>query len=198
MGSEWFEQLAELAIRLSIVAEQTVARILGLEARRHTTNFMASAKRALGVDLSAVVRQEDLADALRDAAVKNARLIKGLADDVTRQVSVTVMNAVINGTPAPELRKQLTKGFGLSDRRAKLIARNEIASFNSDMNRIRHEQAGVTEYRWLTSHDERVRPLHRSLDGKVYEYGKPTGAEEGLPPGKPIACRCIAQAIVEF
>jgi uncharacterized protein with gpF-like domain len=43
-----------------------------------------------------------------------------------------------------------------------------------------------------------VGPLHRSLDGKVYEYGKPTGAEQGLPPGQPINCRCVARGIVEF
>lgn len=194
----WFERLVGLTVRLTMIAEQAVNRILGLEAKRHSETFMATAKRALGVDLSAVVRQEDLGDLLRDAALKNAQLIKGLADDVTKRVSLTVMNAVINGTPAKDLRKELIRQFGLSDRRAKLIARNEIASFNADMNRIRHVQAGVTTYTWRTSADERVRPLHRQLDGKVYKYGEPTGAEDGLPPGKPINCRCIAQGVVKF
>lgn len=194
----WFRRLLELSIDLAISAEGMVGRILGLESQRHTERFMETAKRALGIDLAAVVRQEDLGDLLRNAALKNAQLIKGLADDTAKRVSLTVMNAVTNGKSAKDLRAELTRQFGISDRRAQLIARNEISSFNSDMNRLRHVQAGITEYIWRSSADERVRPLHRSLEGRTYEYGKPTDAEEGLPPGKPIACRCIAQAVVTF
>lgn len=194
----WFIRLSELMLRLVLTAETTIANIMVLESRRHTSSFMASAKRALGVDLSAVVRQEDLGDYLRSAATRNAGLIKGLGEDVVSRVQRVVTTAVINGKPAAMLRQELTEQFNIADRRAKLIARDQIAKLTSDLNRERHQQAGVTEYRWLTSHDERVRPLHKSLDGKVYKYGQPTGAEGGLPPGQPIACRCVAQAIVQF
>lgn len=198
MGEHDLEALESFAARLAAVASNVVRRILALEARRHTSTFLAAAKRVLGVDLSAVVRQEDLEDYLNNAAIKNAGLIKGLASDVVKRISQTVMNAVVNGSPVKALRKKLTEDFGLADRRAKLIARNEIASLNADLNRERQVQAGVTTYTWRTAHDERVRALHRDLDGKVYEYGKPTGAEQGLPPGKPINCRCIAVGIVQF
>lgn len=194
----WFRRLLEMSIDLAISAEGMVGRILGLEAERHTKRFMETAKRALGVDLAAVVRQEDLGDYLAAAALRNASLIKGLSDDTVKRVQTTVTNAVINGRSAADLRKELTKQFHFSDSRARLIARDQVAKTNSDLNRLRHQQAGVTEYTWRTSADERVRPRHRELEGKVYKYGEPTGAEEGLPPGQPIQCRCIAQAIVTF
>lgn len=194
----WFQRLYIISGRMVEAAEELVLRILRLESQRHTARFIQAARRALGVDLTAVVRQEDLEDLLRDAALKNAHLIKGLADDTVKRVSQVVMNAVLNGQSAKNLRSDITRQFGISDRRATLIARNEIASFNADMNRLRHLQAGVTTYRWATSADERVRPLHRALDGKVYEYGKPTDAENGLPPGKPINCRCVAIGLVTF
>lgn len=194
----WFRRLLELSIDLAISAEGAVSRILGLEAQRHTDRFMETAKRALGIDLAAVVRQEDLGDYLAAAATRNAALIKGLADDTVKRVQQTVANAVINGKSAADLRKELTRQFQIEDGRARLIARDQTAKLNSDLNRIRHQQAGVTEYTWRTSADERVRPRHRGLEGKVYKYGEPTGAEEGLPPGQPIQCRCVAQAIVRF
>lgn len=194
----WFQRLLEMSIDLVISAEGMVGRILGLEAQRHTERFMETAKRTLGVDLAAVVRREDLGDLLRNAGLRNAGLIKGLAEDAVRRVQTTVTNAVINGRSAADLRKELTKQFHFSDSRARLIARDQVAKTNSDLNRLRHQQAGVTSYRWATSADERVRPRHRELDGKVYKYGEPTGAEEGLPPGQPIACRCVAIAIVTF
>lgn len=198
MGEHEFETLEGIKNRLVAVATATVRRILGLEANRHTETFMATVKRALGVDLSAVVRQEDLAEYLDTASARNAGLIKNIGDDTVKRIQTAVTNAVINGAPAKDLRKELTRQFGFSDRRAKVVARDQIAKLTSDMNRRRQTQAGVTQYRWMTAHDERVRPLHRELDGNVYEYGKPTGAEEGLPPGQPIMCRCVAIGIVQF
>lgn len=194
----WFQRLIRLTVDLAISVEGMVGRILSLEAERHTDRFMETAKRALGVDLAAVVRQEDLADYLEAAALRNAGLIKGLSDDMVKRVQTTVTNSVINGRSATELRAELTRQFQIEDRRAQLIARDQTAKLNSDLNRIRHQQAGVTEYTWRTSADERVRPRHHELEGKVYKYGEPTGAEEGLPPGQPIQCRCIAQAIITF
>lgn len=190
--------LAQIATSLATVAESTVNRVLSLEAQRHTDTFIATARRALGVDLRAVVRQEDLGDHLRLAATRNSALIKSLAQDTVKRVELAVVENLIAGNSAETLRKQLVKDFGIADSRAKLIASNEMSSLNADLNRIRHEQAGITEYRWTTSRDERVRERHKALEGKVYRYGEATGAEGGLPPGKPIRCRCIARAVVQF
>lgn len=194
----WFSRVKALAVTLSRVASNTVDRILGLEAQRHTDQFMAAAKRAIGIDLRSVVQQEDLTDYLAAAAGRNAALITSLAEDTIKRIEVTVYNNSIAGNSVTTLRKALQEDLGISDRRAKLIARDQSAKLNSDLNRIRQEQAGVTSYSWLSSRDERTRELHRRLDGKVYKWGQATGAEGGLPPGQPINCRCIAKGVVEF
>lgn len=198
IDTDIFTRLAAFGELLSRSGSNMVNRILRLEGQRHSKQFLANAKRALGVDLSAVVREEDLEDLMATAAVRNASLIKGLSDETVKRIANTVTTAVLTGTPARVLRKTIAADFGISDRRAKVIARDQIAKYNSDLNRFRDLQAGINKYRWRTSQDERVRPLHRSLDGKIYAYGEPTGAENGLPPGQPVLCRCIAQAIVEF
>lgn len=193
-----FQRFIASIARLVGAAETMVDRILGLEAKRHTKQFNATARKALGIDLNAVVREEDLADFLRIVGARNAGLIKGLADDVAKRIQTAVTSAVLNGTPARALAAEITRQFGIADRRAQLIARDQISKLTSDLNRQRHQQAGITEYVWRTAADERVRERHRALEGKVYAYGQPTGAEEGLPPGQPIACRCVAQAVVKF
>lgn len=193
-----FERIKQLGAALDVISGDTVNRILGLEARRHTETFMRQAKATLGIDLTSVVRTEDLEDYLETAATRSAGLIRGLSEATIQRVQTTVTNAVLNGIPAADLRKKLTEDFNFSDKRAKVIARDQIAKTTSDLNRIRHTQAGISDYFWRTSRDERVRPRHVLCDGKQYAYGKPTDAEEGLPPGQPILCRCIAQAIVVF
>ena len=192
------ENLARLALYLVAQAKSTVDRILSLEAQRHTDTFIATARRALGIDLSAVVKQEDLSDFLRMASARNASLIKGLSDEMVKRTEVAVLDNLIAGNSRETLRKTLVEKLGFSDSRAKLIAQDQMAKLNADLNEYRHKQAGISEYDWTTSRDERVRPRHRALEGKRYRYGEPTGAEGGVGPGKAIRCRCIAKAVVQF
>lgn len=196
--SSTFTRLRQLTAALSATAQQTVEGILGLEAGRHTDVWKANVRRTVGVDISAVVSQEDLTEYLRQAAARNASLITSLGDDVFKRVEQTVLTSSINGASVKSLRAQLVEQFGIVGRRADIIARDQTAKMVSDLNRIRQEQAGITTYSWATSQDERVRPLHKTLDGKVYEWGKPTGAEGGAPPGQPVLCRCTARAIIDF
>ncbi|MDE0922393.1 minor capsid protein [Aurantimonas coralicida] len=196
LGEFVFEGLKQLAVRLGVIAEGMVGRILRLETERHTKKWLASVRSTIGIDLAAVVSQEDLAEYLTTAAARNASLIKSLGDDAVKRVEQATYQAILQGQTAAQLRKRMTEEFGVLDSRAKLIARDQVSKLTSDLNRRRHEQAGVTSYVWMSSRDERVRERHRALDGKEYKYGEPTGAEQGLPPGQPIQCRCVARGIV--
>lgn len=198
VDADSFRTFREYAAALSRVASQTVERIIGLESQTHTENFMDNARRVFGIDLQAVVRQEDLTEYLELAIERNTSLIKSLSDDMVKRVEQTVIANELNGRSVGELRKALVEQLGIVDRRAKLIARDQTAKLNSDMNRIRQQQAGIDKYEWLTAGDERVRQLHQGLQGKVYKWGESTGAEGGLPPGQPIQCRCVAVAVVSF
>lgn len=193
-----FRSFRALADALSRITGQTVERILQLEARRHTDTFVKDARRALGVDVTAIVRQEDLEEYLQTAVARNTGLIKSLSEDMVKRVEQAVIANELNGRSVKELKRVLVEEFGIVDRRAQLIARDQTAKLNSDLNKIRQQQAGINDYKWMTSGDERVRKLHKSLDGKEYEWGEYTGAEGGLPPGQPVQCRCIARAVVKF
>nr|QIG67138.1 head morphogenesis protein [Rhizobium phage RHph_TM26] len=193
-----FEQIRAAMRALANAVSGQIRDILALASQSHTRQWMDAAKRAFGVDLSAVVRAEDLETYLDAAALRNAGLIKGFSDDLVRTVQQHTTTALIQGQSAKELQATLKERLNVSDSRARLIARDQTAKLTSDLNRRRHEDAGIEEYDWRTSHDERVRSLHRKLDGLRYKYGQPTGAEGGLPPGQPIQCRCVAQGVVVF
>lgn len=194
----WFVRLRSLINELTNVATGAVRNILDLEGRQHTKGFMAAAKKALGIDLAAVIHDEDIVYYVETAVARNVSLITNFGDDLLKRIEQTVYENSIAGNTVATLKAKLKEQFGISDRRAQLIARDQIGKFTSDLNRIRQTQAGVTSYEWMTSHDERVRERHRRLDGKVYKWGEATGAEDGLPPGQPIRCRCVARGVVEF
>lgn len=192
---EAFRNLIRAMVR---TASQQVTELIQLEGQRHTKQWMASARKAMSVDLSAVVSEGDIATYLEQAALRNASLITNVGDDIIKRVTQETTTALIQGRSATQLKDVLKQQLGFVDSRARLIAQDQTSKLTSDLNRIRHQQAGIESYIWRTSHDERVRPRHAALEGKQYKYGEPTGAEEGLPPGQPIRCRCVAQAIVEF
>lgn len=191
----WFNRMKALAVQLVRVATGTVNTILDLEAIRHTDTFMAQAKRALGIDIGAVVRQEDLEDHLRLAVSRNAALIKSLAEDTVKRIEMTVYENSVAGNSVATLRQKLKEDFGISDRRAQLIARTESSKFNAELNMIRQKQAGITEYIYSTSKDERVRPLHAGYDGKTFKWDVPPS--DGHPGTAP-NCRCVSRGIVVF
>lgn len=194
----WFIRLRTKTAELERALTDIVRSILDLESQRHTESFKRQVKQTLGVDLEGVVEQEDLAEFLDDVTSRNVSLIRSLGEETFKRIEQQVLRAKIEGRSVSNLRKDLQKEFGISDRRATLIARDQMAKLTSDLNRRRQEQIGITEYIWQTSRDERVRPRHRDLDGEQFKWGEPTGAEEGLPPGQPIQCRCVAIAVVEF
>lgn len=194
----WFIALEQQANGLEFALTSSVAAIYRLELDRHTMAWMREAQAALSVDLRAVVKNEDLDQYLRDAATRNAGLIKSLKGDVVSDIRRLVIDAKLSGIPAKQLTAQIRERFKVATTRAELIATDQLNKLTSDLNRIRQQQAGIDEYSWQDSRDERVRPRHRALRNKRYKWGEPTGAEGGLPPGQPVRCRCSARAVVTF
>lgn len=179
-------------------ASEQVAQLMRLEGQNHTKRWMQAARRTFGIDLSSVIADEDLEGFMEAVSLRNASLIRGFADDMLKRVATQTTNSLLAGESVQTLQAKLKRELEVSDSRARLIARDQSSKLTADLNRRRQEDAGVDEYIWRTSHDERVRPRHAALEGKQYKYGEPTGAEEGLPPGQPVQCRCIAQGVVVF
>ena len=191
-------QFATIMNAFARLVSERVRELLGLESKRHTKTWLASAKKAFGIDLKGVVSEEGLNAYLEAAALRNAGLIKGLTDDLVKRVSQDVTAALVEGDPVTKLTERVRKTLNVSASRAQLIAYDQTSKLTADLNKKRHMEAGIEEYIWRTSHDERVRARHRALEGRKYKYGEPTGAEDGLEPGQPIRCRCVAQAVVDF
>lgn len=193
-----FGSFTTLLNALRLMVADRVRDLVGLEVKRHTEQWLKNAKRAFGIDLKGVISQEGLENYIELAGLRNAGLIKGLTDDLIKRVQQDTLDALLNGEAVSKLKERIKHSLNVSDSRAQLIAYDQTSKINADLNKQRHKEAGIDEYIWRTSQDERVRPRHAALEGRKYKYDEPTGAEDGLPPGQPIRCRCIAQAVVEF
>jgi len=83
-----------------------------------------------------------------------------------------------------------------------MIARQETSLFVSKYREERYTGAGITEYIWSTSKDQRVRPDHAALDHQVFSWDSPPVTDRATGkrnnPGADFGCRCLALPVIRL
>lgn len=178
-----------LLARLQEVADAT--------ARASRTEWARQMKAALGIDLPDT--EPALAPAFKAFRAENVDLITSLAADKVARVREILVDAGA-GTRVEEIARAVRESADATRSRARLIARDQVLKLNAQITQTRHEAAGVTEFVWRTSKDERVREDHRALDGKRFRYDDPPIVDrrrgDRALPGVHFQCRCVAEPVI--
>lgn len=102
-----------------------------------------------------------------------------------------------HGKTVTELRQTILERFEVTRAKADLLARDQVLTLNAQISQSRAVAAGITEFYWSTSNDERVRESHEAIDGERFEYADPPEVDgENVLPGMPPNCRCVATPIL--
>jgi len=157
-------------------------------------------QRSFGIDLYG--GDDQLQSYLQAAAFQNATLIKSIPAQYLEQVQNIVMGNMRQGMRPSYIEQTLIKQFGITSRRAKLIAADQTSKIQGEMNKIRQVNSGIEFFTWVTAHDERVRHSHNEVSKRDVGYGPGVFRWDNLPivdgvptfPGQPVRCRCIARA----
>lgn len=127
-------------------------------------------------------------------ASANARLIKNLAEEHVDRVADLAADAVRHGSRASVLAANLRASTGITARRAKLVARDQIATLQGQVAQARQTRLGIERYRWRTAGDARVRTSHAAREGKIFSWEAPPADGH---PGVPINCRCHPEPVLD-
>jgi SPP1 gp7 family putative phage head morphogenesis protein len=166
------------------------------------TSNRRKSERSFGINIYA--DNQHLNDYLQASIADNVNLITSIPDQYLTQVESIVLTNVRAGRLPSSIAKLLRNQYDITDRRAKMIARDQTAKVNGDLNRLRQTSAGFKYFQWMDSDDERVRDRHAYLAEHVTTYGKgiyrwdnPPLSDKGVPiiPGSDYQCRCIARPI---
>jgi len=140
-------------------------------------------------------------DVLNATIGENVALIKSIPQQYLKNVEVQVMQSVKAGRDLGPLAKSLEKNFGVTKRRAQLIARDQNNKATSAMNRARQEELGITTALWVHSGGgKHPRPTHKANSGKPYEVSKgwyDPDVKQWIHPGELINCRCVSRAVIK-
>ncbi|AOA59924.1 phage head morphogenesis protein [Acinetobacter larvae] len=138
-------------------------------------------------------------EALKAVLAENIGLIKSIGTQYLANVQTHVWQCVTSGYDLGTLSKNLQKDFGVSERRAAFIARDQGAKAHAVIEQARRKELGITEAIWLHSHaGKKPRPSHLAAHGKAFDISKGMYLDgKWVLPGQEINCRCGSKAIIE-
>ncbi|WP_457967638.1 minor capsid protein [Pseudomonas sp. R4-84] len=143
-------------------------------------------------------------DYLKASAQQNAQLIKSIPTKYLEEVQTLVMANMRSGMRPGFIEKALQEQFGVTRRRAKMIARDQTSKIQGELAEKQQKNAGFEYFQWIDSDDSRVRHRHSEIANKVTAYGKGIYRWDNLPlssdgkpikPGSDYQCRCIARPV---
>lgn len=139
-------------------------------------------------------------DAYQAVAAENVGLIRSIAERHLTDVQGMVMRSVSQGRDLGTLSADLQAAYGVTKRRAALIARDQNNKATAVFTKTRQQQLGITRAKWRHSHGGKVpRRTHLANDGKVYDIAKgwyDPDVGEYIFPGQLINCRCTSQSVI--
>lgn len=159
-------------------------------------------KRSFGIDV--LQDSPEIRATMEAAAIQNANLIKSIPERYLNNVANSVLTNMRTGLLPREVTKQIEDEYGVTQRRARFIARDQTAKINGELTKQRQIDAGYEYFRWLSSDDERVRASHREIAEADVGYGKgiyrwddlPTNERgERIQPGSDFQCRCSSRPV---
>lgn len=167
---------------------------------------------AIGLDISDT--EPFVSGRVDEFVSRNVGLIRNMGAEELAKIERLVTEAQIQGARVEVVAEQIRERTGVIERRAKLIARDQVNKLNAQLTRDRQTAVGVTEYRWRTSRDSRVRGSnggttfgpdsgatgHAVLEGTIQRWDDPPVTNprgDKNHPGQDVQCRCTAEPVLD-
>jgi SPP1 gp7 family putative phage head morphogenesis protein len=164
----------------------------------HRGKWVRSVLSAVDVDLNTILTAGDVEDTLGASINWNVSLVRDVSEEIRRRIANSVFAGFQRRAPAREIAKEISDSIGMGRARARRIAADQTVKLGARLNQARQEQAGLTHYKWRSSHKLHFRPAHQARDGKVFPWEGPGSIAPDDRCGVPPFCGCTAQAVLVF
>lgn len=187
------------------IAKKFVDKVNTTDKQNTTKAMIRAGGKAAKTKLNAIEALQDAGtrSIVKSSMDRNISLIQSIPQKYLQKVQSTIYEGLASGSTAKAISKEVSSIGGVTERRAQFIARDQLASVYGDLTKQRQQSLGIKRFKWLTSHDERVRDTHAALDGKIFDWdtgasgsGVPSGMV-GLKPGEDFNCRCTSTFVKE-
>jgi len=176
-----------------------IKKILMSVERKNANALYTQVEGITGINATQLYNEEGLKSTINAYLAETEAWVSKLRDDTLQMYSTNVLRAMSLGQGIDDIMKQFD---GMAEKRqghARMVARTQVATFNSLMNKTRAQNLGVEEAVWISGGDARVRKSHRDRDGKKFRLDKGLYSsidKKWLLPGTDYQCRCTYRMII--
>lgn len=181
--------LNRLVLTLDDLLEDWVVRVEEWHRGRFSQLFTP-----VGVKLDTLIGRGDVRRTLQATLAENLSLIRSLNDQMRNGISGAVFRGLTARSPARDVAREIRKVTGVGQRRAELIASDQLQKLSGSLDQERQEQVGLDEFEWAHSRKRFPRQEHVARNGKRYKWSSYVGKND--PPGRAIRCGCRARAVL--
>lgn len=197
LSFEFNELLNEWEKKTDFIADALAKKI-----SKNTEKYVNLKFTAQNKDFNINTRTKAIKNQLQSIYERNFGLIKTLPSEIIERYRSAFLNN-IGSFDREAIYKQAKTFQGISNRRAKTIARDQTQKAVSGYTQARAQQLGFEYYQWVTAGDERVstgKGGHRVLNGRIYKYSEPTAIIDSYGNKGHFStrtnCRCVGVSII--
>ena len=134
---------------------------------------------------------------------ENVNLIKSIASESLTQVEGIVLRGITSGNDLATVTEQLHHQFGVTERRAAMIARDQTNKATNNLSRQRLLDYGVTKGIWMhTASGKTYRETHENdMDGQEYDiregcFDPDEKVNRNIQPAELVNCYCVCRPVI--
>lgn len=203
-SAELAKRVRELSARWTAKFDEmsdSIAERFAKSGMRHTDSAFRSALKDAGFTVEFKMTPI-MRDAMNASIQENISLIKSIPSDYFTQVEGIVMRGYTAGRDLKTITDELENRYGVTRRRAALIARDQSNKLNATVTKARRVDLGLYEAIWVHSGaGKHPRPDHVKAGRDKLKFDVREGAYIGgkyILPGEEINCRCTSKTVLPF
>ena len=165
-------QLEEYAKLLDPWARSVATRMITEVSSRDYQGWKEASAR-IGRNLRREIDDTPLGAVMQQLLNEQTALITSIPREAADRVRRVTLQGITEGKRPAAYIDDIMRTGHVTKSRATLIARTEVARTGSVLSQTRAQSIGCTHFIWRTVGDTDVRPGHKALNGKVFEYLNP-------------------------
>lgn len=172
-------------------------------------DWKALVNNAINLQIDEPFYMETTEDLINKWVYESVQNITSYPQEYLGEIQETIIWGYTTHQPLVNVYRRLEKITGDTRSHVRMIARDQMGTLNSRMTRYEHESMGVSQYKWITKRDSRVRECHRELHGHIFDWNNPPAMwymtkSRGIVytgrychPGEDYGCRCVAAPVFD-
>lgn len=202
---------SELAKKIAAIGKRWIKKFDDMSTKI-ATKFAESGRKATDSSFQSALKDSGWAvkfqvtpvmrDAMNATIEENVSLIKSIPQEYLTDVQGTVMRGFSQGRDLKAISDELQKRYGVTKRRAALIARDQSNKLTATVTQARRVELGLFDAIWVHSGGgKEPRPSHVKAGKDKRKFDVREGClidGHYILPGQEINCRCSSRTVLPF